>query len=901
MSAKPSSQRTPVFQQKFQVPGGDRKLVSRDALIRRIRDNPAVHCFLVQAPAGHGKSTLLQQLLRDSVQRDIQTAWLKLDDADNDLTRLMNHLNHLLSQLEDACLPTHEQAAAATSLPKGLADQFNNRLLEMDRDIHLFFDDFQVIDEGEVEALFRNIIINLPARVCVFIGSRSLPRIGIPEMQVNQQVELIRYDELKFSLDEAREFFTTEQRLSLSKEELSTIYSRTEGWPAALQLFRLTLSRMPVRESLNNLESYTPFQITEYLSSNVLAKQPKDTQDFLLSCAMLPRLNAELCEYITGRADSQSLLEQIEQQGLFLNNIDNERYWFQFHSLFAHYLHELMLKRSVSRYRKIHTRAAEWSMEHGLYEDAMRHALNANNYHLATQAMDTWASEQITNAFLHSVERWAARLPIDHIRDYPQLAVKITWALTFLRRRNKVLPYLEILRNLDESQLDSQFRTERQITMAVVEMALDNLDRCFADASIINTENHEAEGFWAFELGAAANIQAFNDIAHGNYTAARYHIALGRNHSHEGKAPFLAGYNTALTIFSCYLQGRVGEACERSISALKARGLDIEDSYAPVASVCCTLYPLYECGDTDTALKVFTQYRKEIDTGLLLDFVAAAYLPMIRLYDAVGEKTEAEALLESLEDIGITANWPRVIQLCHWESVRRAIIFGDIQKAKRIADNIIQIEQSQKPRPYLTFSEACEDPGLGRLRLAVYLGEDDALVSKLNDAIEEAQDKTRIPRELKLRLLKALWKSRQGKSDLAYQELKIALTLASDYGFVRTILDEGPELVALIKSHEDMPWPSNIRQYINTILCHCTQAKGLTKVESAPIKIKEPLTEREMQILLLLSKGQTNKGIARQLFVSENTVKFHLKNIFHKLHAKTRTQAISNASALGLT
>ncbi|WP_022960590.1 LuxR C-terminal-related transcriptional regulator [Spongiibacter tropicus] len=900
MSAKPSSQRTPVFQQKFQVPGGDRKLVSRDALIRRIRDNPAVHCFLVQAPAGHGKSTLLQQLLRDSVQRGIQTAWLKLDDADNDLTRLMNHLNHLLSQLEDACPPTHEQAAAATSLPKGLADQFNNRLLEMDRDIHLFFDDFQVIDEGEVEALFRNIIINLPARVCVFIGSRSLPRIGIPEMQVNQQVELIRYDELKFSLDEAREFFTTEQRLSLSEEELSTIYSRTEGWPAALQLFRLTLSRMPVRESLNNLESYTPFQITEYLSSNVLAQQAEDIQDFLLSCAMLPRLNAALCEYITGREDSQALLEQLEQQGLFLNNIDNERCWFQFHALFAHYLRELMLKRSVSRYRKIHARAAEWSMAQGLYEDAMRHALNANNFNLATQAMDIWASEQITNACLHSVERWAARLPIEHIREYPRLAVKITWALTFLRRRNKVLPYLEILRNLDEAQLDSQFRTERQITMAVVEMALDNLERCFANASIINTENHEAEGFWAFELGAAANIQAFNDIAHGNFAAARYHIALGRNHSHEGQAPFLAGYNTGLTIISCYLQGRVDEACQRSMSALKAKGLDIEDSYAAVATVCCTLYPLYEQGDTETAMKVFTQYRKEIDTGLLLDFVAAAYLPMIRLYDARGEAAQAEALLESLEDIGITANWQRVIQLCHWEAIRRAIIRGDIQSAKLMADNQSADKHAISPRPYLPFSEASEDPELGRLRLAVYLGDDETLEQQLGDAIVDARDNNRIPRELKLRLLSALWKSRQNKADHASKELKIALTMAADYGFVRSIIDEGPELMTLIQAQDTALWPANIGRYINKLRSHATHREGAPQAGTEAAQLTESLTAREMQMLSLLAKGQTNKDIARHLFVSENTVKFHLKNIFHKLQVKTRTQAISSALALGL-
>jgi LuxR family transcriptional regulator, maltose regulon positive regulatory protein len=900
MSSESSDGASAVYQHKFQALSGGRKLVDRRKLINRIQSNPGIPCFLIQAPAGHGKSVLLQQLQADSRSRGIQTACMKLDEADNDITRLMTHLDYMLSMVEDVAHCPSRHTDAVKSLPNSLADQVINRLLEIDAEVHLFFYDFQAIDEAEVETLFRNIITKLPQKVTLFIGSRALPKIGIPELQVNQLIELLRYDDLKFSLDEARQFFAIEDHLQLNDDELLTIYSRSEGWPAALQLFRLTLARKPVKESLNNLESYTPFQITEYLASNVLAQQHPRIQVFLLSCALLSRLNASLCQHITGRSDAQDILLLLEQQGLFLNNIDHEHCWFQFHGLFAQYLREVMRKRSVTKYRAIHDQAAHWYMEQGMHEEALHHALEAENFELATYAMDIWAGDQITNACLHSVERWAARIPFEYISKRPRLAVKITWALTFLRRRSKVLPYLDLLRTLDEENLDPQFRVERQITMAVVEMALDHLDNCFANIDPIDTDNQDATGFWAFELGAAANIKAFRNIADGNYPAARYHIALGRNLSHEGEAIFSAGYNTGLTIISCYLQGRVEEAAQRSMTALKTKGLDIEDSYAAVATVCCTLYPLYERDEADTAIRVFQQYRREIDTGLLLDFVAAAYLPMIRLYDARGDLAEAEKLLESLEDIGITANWQRLTQLCQWENVRRGLFRGELQNAAAIA---AAIPKPEAPNPsgkaYLPFADAIEDPELSEIRLRVYCEPSEALLSVMQAAILDARDHNRLPRELKLHLLSALLKSKLKMTEQAEQELKLALTMAAEYGFVRSILDEGPEVLALIQSRNSDLWPTNLSRHINKLLSHAAQKDKLEgRAETA--ELTESLTSREMQMLSLLAKGQTNKDIARHLFVSENTVKFHLKNIFQKLNVKTRTQAISAAIALGL-
>ncbi|CAA0097898.1 LuxR C-terminal-related transcriptional regulator [Zhongshania aliphaticivorans] len=882
---------------KFQAPLGEQKQVLRSELLARISKLEATQCVVIQAPAGHGKTTLLKQILSASRADGKLTAWLKIDETDNDLNRLLLHLDKIAGDLEESHQAQHAAALKENSLPKGRAERFNNRLAEIGTEIHLFIDDFQFIEEPEIELLFRHILKSLPNSVRIFIASRSLPKIGLTELQVVQRLELLRFEEIKFSLQETKDFFQIEHQLSLSDDDLSIIYNRSEGWAAALQLFRLTLAKRSVKDSLNNLESYTPFQITEYLASNVLQQQATDTQDFLLYCSLLPKICASLCEKITGRKDSQETLEKLEHQGLFLNNIDNENHWFQFHRLFSDYLKEVLRKRSPTRCRQIHNDAARWFLEHELYEDALFHAVEAQDFELATHSMDIWATDQITSACLHSVERWAEKIPLQHIFDRPSLIVKITWALTFLRRRAKVLPYLDELKKLGEKKLDWQFSIERQITMAVVEMALDHLDQAFENVANIKTENHEARGFWAFELGAAANIQACRRIAYGNFSAARYHIAVGRNHNHGDSAPFLAGYNTGLTIISSYLQGSINEAYERSISVLKTKGLNIEESYAATAAVCCTLFPLYEKNDFDTAIKVFEQYHQEINTGLLPDFVSAAYLPMIRIYDVKGERSKARELLDTLEDIAISANWPRIIQLCNWEHIRRELLSDSSQKNMAISKSTGDAELNFEAPPFLSFSDALENPSIARLRLEIHTCPTDETSSKLQDAIQQAQSHNLIPREIKLHILNAILNINKGNSAQSSSELKTAMTLAAEYGVVRSILDEGPKVIQLLKSHLNGSWSSTLNHYIKFLLSHCEETVDISETET---ELLEALTSREMQILSLLAKGETNKNIARNLFVSENTVKFHLKNIFNKLNVSTRTQAINNATMLGL-
>lgn len=79
-----------------------------------------------------------------------------------------------------------------------------------------------------------------------------------------------------------------------------------------------------------------------------------------------------------------------------------------------------------------------------------------------------------------------------------------------------------------------------------------------------------------------------------------------------------------------------------------------------------------------------------------------------------------------------------------------------------------------------------------------------------------------------------------------------------------------------------------------------TLLKGLAEASDPEVSADAPLTPREIEVLQLLATGLGNKAIARQLNISEHTVKFHISSIFSKLNATSRTEAVTVGMRQGL-
>lgn len=914
---KTAAPRAPAYKyaHKLFAPPVYQGAVNREVLLHRIFDDPQTPVVLFQAPAGHGKSTLLQQVKAGCRTRDRLTGWFTADDADNDLRRFSMHLRALLAGIEGEGEPRRKRkstsreesdsASASVEDLRSRSEWFVSRLLDLDRPVALFFDDMQTLTARSVLGFFRELIEHLPERVQVFLASRTVPDIGLARLVVNNQALVLRPDDLRFSPQEVRRFFERAQDLAMREDEIDAVYRQTEGWPAALQLFRLSLASPAVRGSLRDLRDHRPRELADYLADNVLALQPPDVQDFLLKTSPLTRLSGPLCDALLARQDSQAQLLRLERAGLFVRSLDSDLRWFKYHAMFAAMLQQALHEQSTEAVADIHRRAAQWFHDHGHHEEAIHHAVEGGNYALAADVLEAWSTRLIAAAHLVTVERWYERLPLDEVAMRPDLIVKVAWALCFLRRHRKLKPIRALLRRLRQGQ------GTRETTPAVVRSMLAVLDDDLVGASELVREvelrGQDAEGFRAFELSAAANLHGYLSIAAGDLDGAREVLALGRAYGDRGESPFSLGYSVSTAGMNLMIQGFLREALERFRLATLGSRMNLDDSVASASLVACYMQALYEANELEAAEVQFEQCREMIANSAMLDYLAVAYVTMARIHDSRGRAAQALEILDEAENIGHTVLWPRLVRIIAWERVRRLLARGETERARAAASRI-EREDSAVPPGWIPFAEDAEGDAMGEARLAVHSGNADEALRILARELIPAQKQGRVRRQIKLLILETLAHAARGMENPAQRSLQKAVALAAPGGYVRSFLDEGGKLIPMLQAEYKAAVPPAGGRESGTLLprefvARLLDAAGAERTDAqtyGEFQALEPLTEREKAILVLLAKGVSNEELASRIFVSKNTIKFHLKNIYSKLAVRSRLQAINAARQMGL-
>jgi len=655
---------------------------------------------------------------------------------------------------------------------------------------------------------------------------------------------------------------------------------------------------------LSELDDYRPRELAEYLVENVLSLQPQQMQEFLLRTSLLNRLSAPLCDAVTGRNDSQEVLQQLERSGLFLRTLDSELHWYKYHALFSSCLAEQQQALCGKSTQEVHRRAAEWHLAQHSYEEAVHHFIACRDFTRAADTMNQWATRLTAGAHLITVERWYDQLPFEEVAKRPDLVIKIAYCLVFLRRQQKLKPLLQLLQaRAGGGEFESTGNPDVLLSMAAV--CTDHVADSFQIVERVRIEGREASGFAAFELGAGANLVSYRDLAMGDVERARHHLSLARAFSERGDSSFSGGYTVGLTGVTLLMQGQLEQALDGFRQGLAEQRMHLDGSFASAALVSCYIWALYEANELDLVEALFAQYRELIADGVLLDFLAVAYLPMARTHDARGRPAKAMEVLDEAESIGHANGWERLVRLVQWERVRRWLVSGAVDRAQSLASRI-PAPAEPLAEDWRLFSEDVEGESFGRIRLAIQTMDLDQAAAILGR--EMALQRDRVNRQIKLHLLDAMLQERKGAHNAAHRSLRKALQMAQPGRFVRCFIDEGEGILQLLREEyqtimegvagrEGAQFGAD-RDFVEQIL----QASG-TDLSRAPVTAVQPLealTDREKEILVFLANGVSNKEMAGRIFVSENTVKFHLKNIYSKLAVANRLQAISAARQLGI-
>ena len=890
-------------------------LVARQHLFQRLEEGVAQgrRLSLISAPAGYGKSVLAATWLRKQADKETPRAmvsWLSLDANDNDPVRFFSYLAAAAKILAPESVFPSLLPSPHPPPPAELMTSFINELAGSDIEpvqeglLLLALDDYHKIHSPYIHDCLQFLLDYAPPNLHLVLITRQDPPLALPRMRVAGELTEIRAQDLRFSGPEIGQFFNLSNNMELEQDWVETLEVRTEGWVAGLQLAALSLrDRSDVGVFLDDFRGTNRYLI-DYLIDEVLSQLPEETRQFLYQTSILDRLSAGLCQALTGRGDSQEILQQLENDNLFLIPLDDRREWYRYHHLFSDFLRTELKEPHLA---ELHRKAATWYEANGLTPEAVQHALASKDNELAGDLVEramlnptTWSSGQ-----LGMLLGWVEALPDESVYSRPQLAIRASRAL-----------YLSGQLELAAQMLDKAEISLRSRPSPVEDIKV-SLAQIFAfRAAILALQGHISE---AREMVQQALIDLPVDYL---LARARAWDTLGLIHQLTGSmedaiAAFMAASQVAmqagvlfLGINACceaalvqIIQGRLNQAQRTCRQALQLPGPE-SGRIPPTGLAWAILADIaLERNDLETAERYLSDAIQLSQEGGIIDDLKMEYLILAHLRLAQADPGGAIAAVQRAITILQTYSGS---PLLGQSTIIQAYLDLKLGNPASAAAWAREYEHSRNSEA-VDYLREFEDLTLARFMLAE--GRPQEAQALLEELVAAARAGQRLKIVIEGQTLTAIaWWDMQDKVP-AFAALEEALYLGRPEGFVRTFINEGEALRALLAGLIPVLKDQTLREYAKYLLANFSDSteqsdeSSLTGVDGRPIstvEMIEPLSEQELKILRLLSAGLSNKEIATELVIGVGTVKWHVHNIYGKLGVNSRTQAIARAQELGI-
>jgi LuxR family maltose regulon positive regulatory protein len=859
---------------------------------------------LVSAPAGFGKTTLLSAWLAAPAAEERPVAWLSLEASDSQpavfWTYVITALQAVIPAVGVAALPLLQSAQSPIET---VLTTLLNELNAVPNDLHLVLDDYHLVDGPDVEAGMVFLLEHLPPHVHLVISSRADPALPLARLRGRGELVEIRAVDLRFTLDEATDYLNEVAGLELAADDITALEGRTEGWIAALQLAALSMQgRGDVAGFIAGFAGDDRY-IVDYLVEEVLRRQPDDVRTFLVQTSILDRLSGPLCDTVTARRGGKAMLEALDRANLFVIPLDDNRRWYRYHHLFADVLRVHLRDEDGDGTADLHRRASLWYDQNHEPQLAVRHALSAGDaehaaglIELAIPALLRSRQEPVIRAWLHA-------LPDGLVRSRPVLAVGLIGALMSLGEFEGVDARLRDVEQLldqpptDRAQMivvdeDGLLRLPGEIQMYRAALALVRGDT----AATITCAQLAVDRAGTDDHLTLASASALSGLAHwsnGDLEAAHHaYSACVVGLRRVGHISDVLGCSIALADIRI-TQGRLGNALHTYQQALQ---LAAEHGGAVPLRGTADLFVgmsqiAFERNDLNTAAE-FLQRSQELGehTGLPQNRYRWR-VSMARLRHAEGDLPAALGLLAQAAQLYTSDFFPNA-QPVAAVTARLLATEGRIGEALRWAD-----EQKLSADDDLSYLHEFEHITLARVLLAQNTAAStNQAVRLLARLLTNAEAGRRTGSVIEILVLQALADHTRGDTPGALGALGRALTLAEPEGYVRVFVGGRRPMLALLKAAATLKASPD---YVHRLVDACSGDSTHPPDRPAQGPINR-LSERELVVLRLLASDLDGPAIARELMVSLNTLRTHTRNIYAKLGANSRREAVRRARDLDL-
>jgi LuxR family maltose regulon positive regulatory protein len=859
---------------------------------------------LLSAPPGFGKTTLLREWL---VQVGSRAAWLMLDVDDNDPVRFWSYFIAALQQIDPAigssslALLQSPRATALEPMLRALVNEIDS--LSEDRlperipgesqgpraSFILVLDDYHVIETPEVHQQVSFLLEHIPPHMHLVISSRSDPPLSLARLRARDQLIELHERDLRFRRAEAMTFLNETMGLPLTSEQITALETRTEGWIAGLQLAALSLRG---REDVSGfVRAFTGSHrfVFDYLTDEVFARQTESTQSFLLQTSILERLNASLCNALTGRADGQAMLEELERNNLFLTSLDDERHWYRYHHLFADVLRHRLTEKSPAALIELHLCASEWFEKEGLVTEAVNHALVAQDWERVARLIGDASESLRQRGELVTLTHWIQALP--HAVRHAHPAVCLTYARALMK--------VGRLTDAEASVSEAEHWLESHAQAG--DPKIDSV-RGKALALRAQFASRRGEFTQSIELSQrAAQLIAPDDVAWRNLVA--FSLADSFRYTTNWTEAKGAYRETAILSESAgdypnalFALGSLGEVLEAE-GHLRQAAQQFEEMLRlahawSIPHAAATGYGWigrgrvhYEWHELDAALH-------DVETGLARGQEAESTDVLLRGHHALGwirkAQGDLEGALAAFDEAEADAEKMGLAEVRDWIRAQRAQVWLAGGDKKAAFDWASQFAAQMQDAMYPSVPIALAKVWLSQRQ-------PNKALPLLDHALQSARAVGRLGNAIHILAVQAGVYHAQGDSEQAFITLEHALQMAEPEGYVQVFVDEGAPMARLLHR---MLTRSSASEYVRRLL----EAFGESVKAAPPIvsKLIDPLTQRELEVLRIIVDGATNQEIAHELVLTVNTVKRHISNIFRKLEVNNRVQAIERARELNL-
>jgi LuxR family transcriptional regulator, maltose regulon positive regulatory protein len=857
---------------KFRPPTMPATLVTRPALQGRLTAGAGKRLTVVAGSAGAGKSVLLADWA--AARPPEATAWLSCDRADADPVRFWSGFIEASRVIEPGFgADAAELLGTDRMMSADVIASIANDAAKLPAGSAIIVDDFHYAASA-VSGNMTDLVERWPAATApLVLASRFDPPLRLHRLRMSGELCEVRDRDLYFSLAESRELLAN-FGVEIPAAELALLHQRSEGWAAALQIAAMSLRGTTDPARVARALEVRNHAIAEYFIAEVLDQQPPEVVQFMLDTSILGELIADVCAAVTDRQDAAALLRSIDTAHLFLVALDDERTSFRYHRLVRQVLRAELRARNEAKEQALQLRAADWFEAAGDTRRAARHFLAARQ---VDRALDVMRDRVVTD-FLRNPDLPGAldlsMVDPSPLVDAPEQLLALAAHLLLSGDVARGGQYLDLLENAPSSIPSRSRLAARVAAMRAFRCALvGEVDEAVNEALAARAIQEQTQ--LSDEWGAAVPLillRLYPSLEDMRAVAREAATALAMPTLTEPAKLVMVPGALALAWFEC---GHLAKAADAAGSAdADARRLGFEQHFFAIDHLRVLAGLALERRDLDTAEHLAEQALSITEHhGPVPEFLAL--LDRAQIWAARGQADDALATVEAARQILAGTRSVLLARADETEAMIR-LSLGDLHFPAELARGLPAARQA-----------------LLLAKVALAAGNHHAAQEHLQ--APSLGDVT--PRRALVRQILLAVAAIQRSDPMAVGLLGDALHMARHQGFLNTIVTTAPQVTNYLIEHAAQLRPDPFTEQLTAA---ALQVRATQPSAYQPGHLlAEPLTAAELRVLKLLP-GSTYLQMAEILYISRNTVKTHLRSIYQKLGATSRSQALDRAVELRL-